>query len=129
MTDVLEDETYCGPLCQHPSCWSSQRRRARGISFQRQHSPQSKSQSESDGTTGYHYLEILTLRPNILIFMKVAFSFTFSELPTQNIVNLLADYGDDPRDRYPAKYNGLPDNKRERFKTVSAQTTVHTVDR
>lgn len=27
----LEDETSCASLCQHPSCWYSNRRRERGL--------------------------------------------------------------------------------------------------
>ena len=27
----VEDETMCGPLCQHPSCWSSNNRKVKGI--------------------------------------------------------------------------------------------------
>ncbi|CAC5372685.1 unnamed protein product [Mytilus coruscus] len=29
--EFLEDETTCGPLCQHPSCWSSSNRKIKGI--------------------------------------------------------------------------------------------------
>lgn len=29
--DFVEDETMCGPLCQHPSCWNSNNRRIKGI--------------------------------------------------------------------------------------------------
>ncbi|XP_076093014.1 uncharacterized protein LOC143064229 isoform X4 [Mytilus galloprovincialis] len=29
--EFMEDETTCGPLCQHPSCWSSSNRKIKGI--------------------------------------------------------------------------------------------------
>ncbi|KAK3586434.1 hypothetical protein CHS0354_030688 [Potamilus streckersoni] len=29
--DIVEDETVCGVLCQHPSCWQSNLRRAKGF--------------------------------------------------------------------------------------------------
>ena len=29
--EFLEEEKSCGPLCQHPQCWSSDRRKNRGL--------------------------------------------------------------------------------------------------
>ena len=29
--EIMEEETLCGPLCQHPTCWTSARRKARNI--------------------------------------------------------------------------------------------------
>ena len=31
MNSVHLDETACGPLCQHPQCWASNRRVGRGL--------------------------------------------------------------------------------------------------
>ena len=38
----------------------------------------------------------------------------FSEgLPTQAVINLLDDYGEDAKDKYPAKYGGKPAHVRD----------------
>lgn len=42
----MVDETFCGPVCQHPSCWQSQRRCNRGLPRTRYSDLDSESEDE-----------------------------------------------------------------------------------
>ncbi|XP_076455185.1 uncharacterized protein LOC143289868 isoform X3 [Babylonia areolata] len=76
-----EDETSCGPLCQHPACWHSKRRQERGVS--RVKSKESEKEEEEE-----------------------------SRLPTMSYYNMLDDYGESPKDRYPARFGGRAPHER-----------------
>ncbi|XP_035826110.1 nucleolar protein dao-5 [Aplysia californica] len=76
------DETSCGSLCQHPSCWASQQRQEKGIP--RVLPPIQLDSDSSDD-------EIC--------------------LPTQSVCNLLSEYGDSGSDRYPLSTGGRPSHQ------------------
>ena len=46
------DETSCGPLCQHPACWVSNRRKERGAP--RRRSLESEESEEESGELNRH---------------------------------------------------------------------------
>ncbi|GFN92925.1 endophilin-b1 [Plakobranchus ocellatus] len=73
------DNSTCGVLCQHPGCWATRRRQARGLT--RSLPPLKFNEDSSDD-------EI--------------------QLPTQSVCNLLEDYGESPHDRYPLSTGGRP---------------------
>lgn len=68
--NVRVDETSCGPFCQHPYCWYSNRRVERGL-------PQTQSLDKENFAAE-----------------------NSEELPTMKVLNLLGEYGFDPGDRY-----------------------------
>ncbi|XP_071493837.1 uncharacterized protein [Diadema antillarum] len=81
-TKTQLDETSCGPFCQHPYCWYSNRRVERGL-------PMTKEKVDKAEST--------VLAQD-------------DELPTLKILNVLEDYGYDPNDQYQS-YQPVPSLK------------------
>ncbi|XP_041368898.1 uncharacterized protein LOC121383139 isoform X6 [Gigantopelta aegis] len=71
----VEDETFCGPICQHPACWQSKQRKEKGFP---------------------RYTCLAQSLPEPLE----------TDLPNLTMYNLLEDYGHDPSDRYPVRFDG-----------------------
>ena len=55
--------------------------------------------------------------------------FYISDLPTVKVCNMLEDYGEDPLDRFPAKYDGKPEHVRNNnmpnLKATVSRTSRH----
>ncbi|ELU10160.1 hypothetical protein CAPTEDRAFT_219503 [Capitella teleta] len=99
----------CSAVCQHPSCWASHK-----------HNKRLGTKGSAPTTAPSLHLKAAT---------KIAEEDDDTEgdehgLPTQKVVNLLDDYGEDPYDRYPSKYYGRP--RHQRTKTVSALQRAQT---
>ncbi|KAK6196090.1 hypothetical protein SNE40_001384 [Patella caerulea] len=82
-TEKLIDETSCGAFCQHPACWQSNQRREKGFPL--------KTDEE------------FTQRKPVT---------AGTSLPEMVVYNLIEDYGEDSRDRFPAKHSGRSSEQR-----------------
>ncbi|XP_013400152.1 uncharacterized protein LOC106166216 isoform X2 [Lingula anatina] len=71
------DETSCGPLCQHPMCWASQRRLERGL-------PRAAEKRKAKSDSGEEEKEEEE-----------------GGLPTLKVRNILDEYGDDSAEKFP----------------------------
>ncbi|XP_050410819.1 uncharacterized protein LOC126825266 isoform X2 [Patella vulgata] len=97
-TEKLIDETSCGAFCQHPACWQSNQRREKGFPL--------KTDEE------------FTQRKPVT---------AGTSLPELVVYNLIEDYGEDSRDRFPAKHSGhsseqRPEQRHEPFPALTFPT-------
>ena len=45
-----------------------------------------------------------------------------TDLPSVKVLNMMDDYGDDPRDRYPARFAGKPQHERSNLMLTDPRT-------
>ncbi|XP_072014687.1 uncharacterized protein [Amphiura filiformis] len=89
MDSVHYDETSCGPLCQHPLCWASNRRVDRGL-------------------------------PRVVPSLSTHDDDDEATLPTMKVFNLLDEYGESNKDRYPSKNKGKDAKMPSHIRSASA---------